>query len=76
MLCRKCKSKLKNLPQGFDALQMFGRIDQMYCENEGCKMMGIVVVAGILEQGEDTTEVKEGFEAFKEQLEDFKKRTK
>lgn len=48
MLCRNCKQKLKDVPQGFDA-PMFTPT-QLYCENRECDEFGYVVIVGIPEE--------------------------
>lgn len=50
MLCRECKEKLINIPQGFDAFSFLNSIQQMYCENKKCKEYGYVVVVGYLDK--------------------------
>lgn len=53
MLCRKCKTKLKEISQGFDGFSFLNpsisRILQ-YCENNKCDEFGYVVVIGYPEE--------------------------
>lgn len=50
LLCRECKTKMKLIQKiGFDAFtfSILNEIEEQYCPNEKCKMVGIVVVFGV-----------------------------
>ena len=48
MKCGKCKKELKVLSKSFDVFDILNQDpNMMYCENNECKMFGIVTVAGI-----------------------------
>jgi len=55
MLCKSCKVKMKNIPQGFDAFS-FMQANPQYCENKDCEEFGYVTMVGIPEKKEDLSE--------------------
>lgn len=55
MKCRKCKKKLKETPQGFDAFS-FLTANPVWCENKKCEDFGYVVMVGIPEEDLETKE--------------------
>lgn len=50
-LCRKCQKDLKEIPNS-DPFALFGAPRMFFCENEKCKLFGLVTVVGIKEEEE------------------------
>lgn len=52
MLCKNCKTKMKDIPQSFDAFS-FLQANPQYCENAKCEEYGYVTMVGYPEEVED-----------------------